>query len=115
MFHFHFPVEAIGSIVKLWRDRRAVDSADMFADPAVARRDRIWRLILALVVTFGFLVMLAIPVWLLMQMFNIPPPTPEQIQQRRMMMMRNAGTNAPPSTPKTGQAATNQPWQPVVK
>lgn len=109
---FHFPVEAIGSIVKLWRGRRAVDSANMFTDPAVERRDRIWRLVLALIVTFGFLVMMAIPVWLFIQAFSIPPPTPEQIQQRRMMMMRNAaGTNAPstPSIPQTGQAATNQP------
>lgn len=107
MFHFHFPVEgianSISSIINLWRDRRAVDQACLFADPVMARRDRIWRFVLVVIITLGFLLMLAMPVWLFVKAFSIPPPTPEQIQQRREMMMRRAAaTNAPP-TPAVSQ------------
>jgi hypothetical protein len=102
MLHFHLPVEGIAhginSVINLWRDRRAVDQACLFSDPVMARRDRIWRRVLAVIITLGFLMMLALPVWLFIKAFGIPPPTPEQIQQRRAMMMRRAaGTNAPPA------------------
>lgn len=102
MFHFHFPVEGIShgisSMINLWRHRQSVDQASLFSDPVMARRDRIWRLVLAVIITLGFLLMLAIPVWLFIKAFSIPPPTPEQIQQQRGLMMRRAAaTNAPPA------------------
>ncbi|SRR6266545_2650359 len=114
MFHFHIPVEGIAhgisSIIKLWRGERATGRGNLFSDPAMARRDRIWRCVLAVIVTLGFLLMLALPVWLFIKAFSIPPPPPEQILQRREQISRRA---VPSRVPRPADAARGSNAAPV--
>jgi|SRR6266487_4705030 len=116
MFHFHFPVEditqGISSIINLWRGERAIENANLFSDPVKARRDRIWRRLLAVIVTLGFLLMLALPVWLFIKAFSIPPPTPEQILQRRELISRRAAPSRAPQPADAPRGSNAAPVQP---